>query len=149
MNEKLPQRIRRKDMYQNPFSELVLSQRKKLGLTDEWICSVMDCHITSLRKWENGDYLPNKHEKVVKFVNLLQIDMTTFNQLFQELQVARSHKPVQPAPSQPSLAKAAMSDDEIEEMVNQADRYILFTKKQVVKLIKQVEVKHGLRSDIE
>ena len=153
MTDQMPRRLRRKNMYQNPFSELVLNQRKKLNLTDEWICNVMSCHPTTLRKWENGDYLPNRHDKVIKYVNLLQLDMDTFTQLYQELQLERakevkSHQP-EPPPPQPSPLKTAMSDDEIEEMVNQADRYILFTKKQVVKLIKQVEFKHGLRSDIE
>jgi len=148
MNEAQP-RIRRKDMYQNPFSELIIEQKKKLNLTDEWICNVMNCHITSLKKWENGDYLPNKHDKVVKFAHLLQIDLITFDRMFRELQQERAARlPVTPAAPLVET-KSALSDDEIEELVNSADRYILFTKKQVVKLIKQVEVKHGLRSDIE
>jgi DNA-binding transcriptional regulator YhcF (GntR family) len=102
-----------------------------------------------LKKWENGDYLPNKHDKVVKFAHLLQIDLITFDRMFRELQQERAARlPVTPAAPLVET-KSALSDDEIEELVNSADRYILFTKKQVVKLIKQVEVKHGLRSDIE
>ena len=136
---------RRTDMYQNPFSKLIHSQREKLGFSIETICQYLNCHPTSIRKWDNGDYLP-KHETVIKFAELHQIDLNVFNQLYRELQESRGTKEPKLAPE---LLFKPLSDEEIEDMINQADRYILFTKKQVAKLIKQVEIKHGLRSDIE
>jgi len=144
MNRKKPN-ARRTDMYQNPFSMLIHSQREKLGLTVETLCLYLNCHPTSIRKWDNGDYLP-KHETVVKFVEIHQIDINVFNQLYRELQESRGTK--EPRMTLDLVAKP-LSDEEIEDLVNQADRYILFTKKQVVKLIKQVEFKHGLRSEVE
>ena len=140
---------KRLDMYQNPFSQMSLEQRKKLNISIEKICEELDCHPTSLRKWDNGDYLP-KHDKVVKFAKLHDIDIKVFNDLYESLQETRQANNPKPVRHQPVVeTKNPMTDDEIEDLVNQSDRYILFTKKQVVKLIKQVEFKHGLRSEIE
>lgn len=141
--------LKRIDLYQNPFSELIFAQREKLNLTMEVVCLEMEAHRTSIKKWDNGDYLP-KHDKVVKFAKLHEIDLKVFNDLYEELQEKRRLQMPKPIRSQPVVeAKKPMTDDEIEDMINNADRYILFTKKQVAKLIKQVEFKHGLRSDVE
>ena len=140
---------KRTDRYNNPFSELIFAQRKKLNITMDMVCAEFDCHRTSVQSWDSGDYLP-KHDKVVKFAKLHEIDLKVFNDLYEELQAKRqSELPISVRTKPVVEEKKALTEDEIEDLVNQADRYILFTKKQVVKLIKQVEFKHGLRSEVE
>jgi len=140
---------KRKDRYENPFSELILAQRKKLNLTMNMVCEELDCHRTSVQSWDSGDYLP-RHDKVIKFAKMHEIDISVFNDLYEQLQAKRKSELTNKRRAKPVVEeKKAMTDDEIEDLVDQADRYILFTKKQVVKLIKQVEFKHGLRSEVE
>ena len=140
---------KRKDRYENPFSKLIFAQRKKLNITMDVICSELNCHRTSVQSWDSGDYLP-KHDKVIKFAKMHEIDIKVFNDLYEQLQAKRKSELPKLLRAKPAVEeKKAMTDDEIEDLVDQADRYLLFTKKQVVKLIKQVEFKHGLRSEVE